>query len=122
MLTANDLALMRAAQQAALPDTCSIQRATSSHNVIGEGVPSWAAVGVAIPCRLAPQLRRRDLQAVGEQQRTVGDWVVTLPYDTDVRSGDRIIIGGDVYDVIDTQRAESWLTAIRCEVRRVGDG
>jgi hypothetical protein len=119
MLSATDLAAMRLAQAEALPGTCTILRATSAHNAIGEMALTWQTVGTAVPCRLRPQTRIGDLRSIGGQQQLVGQWVVTLAYGANVCNGDRIVIGGDTYEVIATQQDEDWLTATRCEVRRI---
>lgn len=119
-LSANDLAMMRAAQVSALPDTCSILRSAPGWNEIGEGTLGWSTVGTAVPCRVRLSNVLRRLEAIGGQAQAVADWVVTLAYDEDVRSGDRLTVGGDTYDVISVNVDESWRTAVRAECKRVG--
>jgi hypothetical protein len=120
LVSANDLAMMRAAQVNALPDTCTIQRATSGHNTIGEGTLAWSTVGTAIACRVRPANRITDLTEMGGQQTAVANWMATLAHNQDVQDGDRLIMGSDTYEVLNSQRDESWVTAVRCEMRRIG--
>jgi head-tail adaptor len=109
VLTSDELADMRTAQDAALPDTCAIYRKSRSVDEAGGIVETRAKVADAA-CRVTRQ-RPRELQQGGKDV-ILADWVVTLPYGTDVRSDDEIETGGRVLRVVGLLNA-SWRTAER---------
>ena len=119
LLTTGDVAAMRAQQAQALPDTGVIHRLTTSQNSIGETVESWAAAGTA-SCRLS-SLSASDMakvQAVRPQVQVNSAWRLTWVHGQDVRLGDRVVISGNTYGVIDVDNAGGWLTAVRCYVKK----
>jgi hypothetical protein len=120
MVSAAQMAQMRADQDGALPDTCSVSRPTSGRNSIGEGTTIWTVQGTALPCRVrAAQLQPSRLP-VGEQQAIVTSWVVSLEWDQSLLEGDRVTLsGGQVFEITDTTAEESWLTAKRGQATRI---
>ncbi len=119
MLDASELTAMRAIQAQALPDTGVIHRLSSSQNTIAETAESWAAFGTA-SCRLS-SLSASDMarvQAVKPQVQLNSAWRLTWTHGQDVRPGDRVVVSGNTYGVIDVDRAGSWHTAVRCYVQQ----
>lgn len=119
MLSASELSLMRSVQNEALPDTGTILRGTSTVNEIGEATLSWGTVASSVACRLMPPGRQSGLDVIGDQSNLVANWVVTLAYDKDVVTGDRIVIAGGTYDVIAVTDEFEWRTAVRADCRRL---
>ena len=118
MLDACELTAMRATQAQALPDTGVIHRLSTSQNAIGETAESWAAFGTA-SCRLS-SLSASDMarvQAVKPQVQLNSAWRLTWTHGQDVRPGDRVVVSGDTYDVIDVDSDGAWHTAVRCYVQ-----
>lgn len=119
LLRADEITAMRATQTQALPDTGVIHRLSTSQNAIGETVESWAAFGTA-SCRLS-SLSASDMarvQAVKPQVQLNSAWRLTWTHGQDVRAGDRVVISGNTYGVIDVDRAGGWHTAVRCYVQQ----
>lgn len=118
MLDTSELTAMRATQAQALPDTGVIHRLSTSQNAIGETAESWAAFGTA-SCRLS-SLSASDMarvQAVKPQVQLNSAWRLTWTHGQDVRPGDRVVVSGDTYDVIDVDSDGAWHTAVRCYVQ-----
>ena len=110
MLSADDLAGMRATQDDALPDTATIARPTRTTDGAGGYTTVLTTILTGIACRLAKS-RPREILA-GDREVTYSDWVVTFPYATDVRAGDVLTISTRTYNVLATA-AGSWNTAVR---------
>lgn len=118
MLTQAELDAMRQLQQSAMPDTATVQRATTSTNDIGEALQTWANVGT-YNCRVARTgVRPQETEASGALA-VEDEWVITFPHDADVQEGDRVVVGGSTFDVRAVENARSWLTALRVRVVRV---
>lgn len=119
MLTAAELADMRDVQELAFPDTGTILRGTSSHNDIGEAVITWGTVASNLAMRLMPASRQSNLDVVNDQTTLVANWVVTIAYDGDIVTGDRVIVGAGTYDVVSVTDEFAWRTAVRADCRRL---
>lgn len=110
---------MRATQAQALPDTGVIHRLSTTQNAIGETVEAWAAAGTA-SCRLS-SLSASDMarvQAVKPQVQVNSAWRLTWTHGQDVCLGDRVVVSGNTYGVIDVDKAGGWHTAVRCYVQQ----
>ncbi len=117
MLTDANLARMREIQEGALPDTCTIQRATNGVDTIGQPTKTWADLADDVPCRLK---QRRVAKIVGgERVFVITGWVLTLPWGTDFTALDRVVIGSRTFSVSGTNADESWATALRAELVEV---
>ena len=118
-LRAGEVTAMRATQAQALPDTGVIYRLSTTQNAIGETVEAWVAAGTA-SCRLS-SLSASDMarvQAVKPQVQVNSAWRLTWAHSQDVRLGDRVVISGNTYGVIDVDKAGGWHTAVRCYVQQ----
>lgn len=122
MLTAGEIAAMKAVQVEALPATCTIQRSSRSANSIGERVVSWSTASSGVACRLAREQRAAQRGSMSQQSVVIGPWVLTVATTVDIRSGDRVIVGGVTYEVVDAAAGPSWETARRCELKELEDG
>lgn len=115
ILSAQELAYMRAAQQAALPDTCTVSRPTTAVTDTG-GVTRGFAPVASYPCRL--HVQRAGESVLSDRSAHQAVLVVTLPHNADVRPTDRIVIGARVFEVTG-YASGSWETARRVTVSEV---
>jgi len=120
MIDANDLAQLRADQEAALPDTCTRTRYTYAADGYGGSTASAAAATYA--CRVRPMPGGMVPREATEAAKMTGAalYVVTLPYTADVAPDDEIAHGGRALQVIGVYRDPSWDTATRvyCQEKR----
>lgn len=82
---------LRAVALRALTQTCAVRRYTETNTP--DGVEQgWADIQTGCPCLVAPRAATA-AENVGEAAgRGVSEWVVWLPYGTDVRRVDRLVI------------------------------
>lgn len=113
---------MRAVQDAAMPDACTIVRPSWTTNSIGESVVSWSTVATAVSCRLAPSQQASRQTPMAQQQTVIVIWWLTVATTVDIRSGDRVIVDGVIYEVVNVFNYGAWETALRCELREVERG
>jgi hypothetical protein len=110
MLTADELAGMRAAQAVALPDTTTITRPAFATDGYGGATRTWDTVDSDVPCRFAASTGG---EAV-DQSRVVSrrTWTVTVTDGTDLQAGDRVTgPGGLTLDVVAVATRGAWTTA-----------
>lgn len=121
MLTAAELTAMRTIEESAQSSTAIIHRHTLTGDGMGGQSESWAAVGT-VDCDLW-QISRTSLRETptGGQITQVGDWYITVPWDTTITAKDRVIIGGRTYEVTFVPTNSSWLTALRVEARSLNE-
>lgn len=107
MLSATELAGMRADFERALPDSVSIERNTPTVSAMGEAVASWAAV--ATPSgRLAPAGNQSVERAFAEKFGAEVTWRLTLPRSADVTAKDRVVVGGRTLEVVAVLDGHAW--------------
>lgn len=111
MLTASQLAIMREAQENALPTACAIWRAVITVDTTGGLVEGWGSVEANV-CRVGKTGKPTEL-AIAERRGIAEPYTVTLPYDSTVTAGDQVRTLSRVFNVIDVLRG-SWDTASRC--------
>lgn len=116
MLSAAEIAAMRKTSDAALPDTCVIQERTRAKDNMGGGSSTWVNSGT-VACRVAPGGLSPSGPVIGEQVRTVGDFVATLPAGTIVPKTARIAWQGVTFEVMEIP-ARSWEMAVRVAMRK----
>jgi SPP1 family predicted phage head-tail adaptor len=97
-LTAGELAAMRAAQNAALPDTCVIRRVTLTPDSYGGHTEEWNDIAT-VACRVAPSGHSPQEQVIAERMSATSTWTLTLPADTDVTAADRLVVGARTFEV-----------------------
>ena len=98
MLSADEIAAMRATLVASLPEVASIERPTRVPDGAGGSTVSWQAVAT-YPARLAPAGGEDEREFAG---RVAGRslWRITLPAEADVRLDDRVAVGGRTFEVL----------------------
>jgi hypothetical protein len=81
-MTADEIAGMRETSASALPDECTITRATGEfvlNEATGDSDPSDVATVYTGPCRVRPRGSQEQDVQVGELHETLGPYVGTLP-------------------------------------------
>lgn len=99
MLSTADLLALRAAQEAALPETVTISRLTLADNGAGGYTESWNTAAT-VAGRIGPYNRQAGESVVAERLAGREGYTVTLPALTDVREADRLVIGARTFEVI----------------------
>lgn len=118
-LSALELSQLRADQADYMPNTCDVLRGTAVVNVIGEAELAWGTVTIAAPCRLRPAGLRSDVNAIAGQLQTQQSWNLYIAQTGTLLPGDRVVISGGTYEVVQSWEEESWPTAVKADVRRL---
>lgn len=93
MLTTNELAAMRHIATSTLVDKATIQR----KEIVDDGYlgqeEQWVDYLKNIPCRVVEDEGRVGIEGtVGGRTGSSGDYVVRLPYGTDIHEADRLLV------------------------------
>lgn len=127
MLSSEELAGMRAAQEAVMDLVCTIRRKVRVDDGIGGRRVSWTDAAVGVACRIGNVGRMPEERVIAERLVDVVPYAVVLAAGTDVTADDRIVVtstpslpppegGGDierVFEVVGVLRG-SFETARRC--------
>lgn len=97
-LSAAELTRLRTVVLAALPDSCTVRRATIVSDSGGGQTQTWATVAT-VACRLGTRNARPVEGETSEVMLNTNDWMITVPHGTDVRTDDRIVTGGRTFEV-----------------------
>lgn len=99
LIDANDLVHLRAAQEDAMPDTCTIRAAVTSKDASGGPVTTWPAdTYTSVACRI--------VAIVGDEEFEVGRrvvkarWMLTLPYDQTIDETMQVVCNGTTFRVL----------------------
>lgn len=118
-----DLRYVRAQAEDALPDTVTVQRIQQTPDGQGGYTAEVLDAYQDVPARLTPasQLSAMGMERLlGERVNVVADWVLTVPWDQEVRESDRVVHEGRAYEVVFVAKGASYQTAKRCLLRRMG--
>lgn len=115
MLSAADLASMRATAEQALPGTAVIQSGTLTSDGGGGHTETFTPSGT-VPCRVAPI--NGSEREEGDRITAESEYVITLPAETTVETDDRIETGGITYNVT-AVRDRSWEVTRRVEAQKI---
>lgn len=107
MLTAAEITSMRSVQALALPDSCIISRDTIASDGRG-GVTRTPATVATVDCRLAVGGGQATEEIDAERLRNESSWIITVAQGTDVRDGDRIVIGSRSFEVLKARAHGAW--------------
>lgn len=99
MLTDQELAQLRADVLETLPETCMILRPSASADTYGHADPTYGTAVVSVRCRLDPEYRRGNGELVAGREANRSYFTLSLPYDADLRDGDRVVIASGNYEV-----------------------
>lgn len=119
MLTAAQVASIRGTVEESLPQTCTIQRKTTASDSGGGSSESWASLTANVPCRVAPTGGGEQASSSNRSDQIADDTthVVTLPAQQDISEADRLVIGGDTFNVLLVRKRGDWELSRRVEVR-----
>lgn len=106
MLSAKELAGMRATVAGGLPDLATVKRLMLTPDGQGGYSEAWSTVYESVPCRLKPAGQgTRSGTEPGGQWHVASAWTITLAYDQPLSTGERVIIGGETYLVLSVDDA-----------------
>lgn len=115
-LTAAELEAIRADLERTLPDEAVIQSVTRTSDGQGSWSETWAAAGT-VACRLDNAGGRRGRQSEAVQSFT--SWTLTVPYDTDLTTEHRVVIGADTFSVTSVSDNHAWRAVRRAQLERI---
>lgn len=107
MLTQTELTNMRAVLTLSLPQSCEIRRELETTDEQGGGVPAPELVATSV-CRFAPGGQLPTIQRLGEELVSVREWIVTLPWGTDIKQGDLITVDGRTFKTVADGTSRVW--------------
>jgi hypothetical protein len=116
MLSASDLAFMIETENLTMSSVVTIFRAGYSESALGNQLETWLVVG-DVACDIWPITRNKEERSSGNQELSEGMYYLSVPYNTDLRVIDKVLIGSVTYEVTFVPIGQSWLTNKRCEVR-----
>ncbi len=97
LLTARELAQLRADLSELLPDTCTILRPTTG-NTNGYVSKTFGTAVASTACRIDPN-GGGGREVIAAREGNTTDYILTLEYNADVEDTDRIVISGTTYSV-----------------------
>ena len=117
VVTAAELAAMRAVADDYFPDTCTIQVPTNSVDVTGSPTVTFASTYTGVACRLDPASGSevvRNLALEGEST-----WWLNIPYDQTIDITYRVVHSGKTYEIKAVWDTHSYSTIRRALLTRV---
>lgn len=119
MLSEHDLCLMRHTLQDNLGDLCTVQTYTDAMDGFGGVTRTWANTYTNVPCRIAPSSAgERSTETVGSQYQAVTGWILTVRHDQTITPGNRVVKGGDTFQVLSVEDDRSDRVCRRAYLRR----
>lgn len=121
MISATELAQMRADVTASLTDTATVQTRALANDGAGNAVETYSG-STTVACRLRyasggkPSYPK---QRSGDQSQPQQLWVVTLPYDASVNETDHLLINGETYEVVTANEERSLELCQRVLCKRI---
>lgn len=119
MLTTRELSDLRADVLETLISTCTVQRVTTTNNK-GKVSETWTAVETDIVCRVDPYQRQDSAGVVADQEQGRAWFRLTLPWDADIGDGDRVIYGGETYELVQLHATHSGHIVTRAIIAKLG--
>jgi hypothetical protein len=120
LLSDAQLARMRADVLRTLPGTAVIQAVTTSPDGAGGFIETWAAVaGGAVPCRVDPINLHSQIERAGGAEAVTIEYTITLPDDAPAAPGNRLVTGGQTYEIRRITDEHSWRIVKRCDTARI---
>lgn len=121
MLTARELADLRAEALDLMPSTCRIERpvVTITYGATSE---AWGTAVASVACRFDPDKTRKEENVISDREAMVTRYQLTLPYNTDIQAGDRLIYNGGTYELIELHEQHSLNVFRRARVSQIRGG
>lgn len=99
MLSAAELASIRAASAEWFPNTAYVVRNAGTQNVIGGHIQAWGTIGT-IGCRVREYGQGRATDGAAQSVlATDQEWEIVVAFDADVAVEDRVEVDGSTYHV-----------------------
>jgi predicted outer membrane lipoprotein len=89
LLSAAAIGALRALALEAMPDRCTVERATEVSDGQGGWLPTWAPLATGVPCRLRRPATGTEAEVAGRLAGEVA-FVVMVPAGQDVLPSDRL--------------------------------
>lgn len=120
LLSANELASIRAERNGFFPDTGIIYRYTLSGDGMGGRTESWPAVGT-VSCYVWTRTQIQDEMMTGGQVTSRTRWYIEVPYDTVIDARDWIEVASRTFQVQSVPNDASILSGLRLEVAALNE-
>ena len=117
LLQGNDLAYLRTESQTAMPDSVTIQRKTLVSDQQGGFTEGWADVYQNIRGRVS--ITGGSESASEGRQNVKVDAMLTVAYDQSIEQSDRVLHGGQTYEILSVDTGKTWQLAQRCQMRQL---
>ncbi|HLA42432.1 MAG TPA: phage head closure protein [Aggregatilineales bacterium] len=118
-LTDHELQRLRDAHSEILTGSCSIWRKSKSTNAAGGADDTWQEHLSDVACLLMPERSRRMIEVQAEREIMTVYYRLTVPYDTDIQSDDRVDYEGDTYEIVALWDDHTLRTARRAIMAKV---
>lgn len=119
VITAAELAAMRAVADDYFPDTCTIATPTASVDATGSPIETFANTYTSVACRLDPT-GAGDEAVMNLALEGQSSWWLNIPYDQAIDETYQVIHGGTTYQVKSVWAGQSYATIRRALLVRVG--
>lgn len=121
MLSADELADLRVEALGLLPGTAIILRPTSTVTASGAWSETTSAAGT-VAARLDPYQMTTGEQVIALQERGRAWYRLTLPWDADLRDGDRVSVADVTYELVQVHADHDQRIVRRAIVSKLGTG
>jgi hypothetical protein len=111
MIPASELAAMQATINAALDQSCTIQRKSPTRTAEGYQVDGYTTLATSV-CNVAEPTQAM-MQNYATRIADEETWLLRLPYNQDIRPDDQILVAGVTMRVEIVLNPESYNTSIR---------
>ncbi len=118
MIGDKELQRIRADAEKLLPDTCHILSATRTPDGQGGYTETWGTAVASVKCRVDANQSGGREQIGDDALRSYKQFVITLPYNTNISADNVIRVGGQDYAVIAVDRGTSWAAVIHAIAER----
>jgi len=118
-LSDKELVDIRAVAEDWLPDTCTIRTKSESKDALGGVVDSFADGYTGVACRLDPSALSGDERVSSEALEAESFWVLTVAHDQAIGVEDRVVFGGETYEVREVVDDNSFLIVRQAVLVRV---
>jgi hypothetical protein len=107
MLSDADLTWMREALEQTMPDTCVILQPVHTSDGQGGQTTTWGTV-TSVRCRIDPGRKELKELVGGAVMAPYSWWQLTLPWDTSIEASYRVVVNGDIYNLLSATENKSW--------------
>lgn len=102
-----------------MTDRCDIRRISAVTSGAGHSAEIPSIIQADVKCRVMPISKRRGEDVIGDQEMGANYFRLAVPYDTDLRDGDQVVIGDVVYEVKDLNDSRTDATDLQATIARV---